>query len=132
VERVADTAGVPLVLFVDDEPLILRAVTRMMRKTSHQTAQADSLANAIAILEREPVACVVSDFRMPNANGLEVLEATMRLRPSCGRLLMTGQADPAALEQGLASGLIQAVLWKPFSEAELVAAVASAIANRRL
>ena len=56
-------------------------------------------AAAIAELKRGPFDVVVSDMRMPNVDGAEVLNQAAQLSPAAGRVLFTGFADPEALER---------------------------------
>lgn len=82
------------VLFVDDEPILLRGLARGVQ--AHQlpwrVSLAESGAEALEILTREPVDAIVTDMRMPGMDGSELLARTAELRPEVVRVVLSGQA----------------------------------------
>jgi len=94
----------PVILAVDDDPDVLRAVERDLRKQysdRYRVVSADSGAGALNILTRlsqraEPVALLVADHRMPQMNGIEFLTAAIREYPDVRRVLLTAYADTEA------------------------------------
>jgi thioredoxin reductase (NADPH) len=77
----------PVILTIDDDPDVLRAVERDLRQRYNQTyriLRADSGASALTLLRRlqqrnDPVALLVVDYRMPQMNGIETLTQSMKL-----------------------------------------------------
>ena len=94
----------PVLLAVDDDPDVLRAVERDLRQQysdRYRVMSADSGPSALSILTRlaeraEPVALLVADYRMPRMNGIEFLTAAIREFPDVRRVLLTAYADTEA------------------------------------
>src|SRR5215469_5211480 len=94
----------PVILAVDDDPDVLRAVERDLRKQysdRYRVMSTDSGPNALNILSRlaaraEPVALLVADYRMPQMSGIEFLTAAIRELPEVRRVLLTAYADTEA------------------------------------
>ena len=94
----------PVMLAVDDDPDVLRAVERDLRKQysdRYRVMSADSGPGALHILTRlaqrsEPVALLIADHRMPHMTGIEFLAAAIREFPDVRRVLLTAYADTEA------------------------------------
>jgi len=94
----------PVLLAVDDDADVLRAVERDLRKQysdRYRVMSADSGPGALNILTRlsqrsEPVALLIADHRMPHMNGIEFLTAAIREFPDVRRVLLTAYADTEA------------------------------------
>ncbi len=94
----------PVLLAVDDDPDVLRAVERDLRKQysdRYRVMSADSGQAALDILSRlaqrsEPVALLLADHRMPRMTGIEFLTAAIREFPDVRRVLLTAYADTEA------------------------------------
>ena len=81
------------ILLVDDEPNVLHALTRQLRKR-FDLRTAESGEAALRLLKTEgPFAVIVSDMRMPEMNGVELLATVKTLYPDTVRLMLTGNAD---------------------------------------
>jgi DNA-binding NtrC family response regulator len=119
---------VTTVLFVDDEPMMLRTLERASKQAPFCAHTAASVDEAVALMRTQAFDCVVTDFRMPRSNGIDVLEAARTLRPRAARVIMTGQADPQALEHARKAGVVQYVVEKPFTLAQLKNTIACALA----
>jgi HD-like signal output (HDOD) protein/CheY-like chemotaxis protein len=81
------------ILFVDDEPLILSAIQRSLFDTDWEIICAESGEEALEILPIEKPDVIVSDMRMPNMNGAELLEKVFALYPDTVRIILSGQSD---------------------------------------
>jgi len=123
------------ILCVDDERPILSALRRLLRRTGHPVLLAGSGAEALQILaargDDDPVALVISDMRMPQMSGAELLEQVAQRWPDSQRILLTGQADLDATVAAINEGRICRYLNKPWGDRELLEAVAAALAERR-
>jgi thioredoxin reductase (NADPH) len=94
----------PVLLAVDDDPDVLRAVERDLRKQysdRYRVMSSDSGPGALDILTRlaqrsEPVALLLADHRMPRMNGIEFLTEAIRKFPDVRRVLLTAYADTEA------------------------------------
>lgn len=93
------------ILFVDDEPLVLQGLQRMLRSQRHEWAMefVASAEQALARLNEADFDVVVSDMRMPVMNGAQFLAQVMLRRPSAVRIILSGQADQAAVLQSVGS-----------------------------
>ena len=116
----------PVMLAVDDDPDVLRAVERDLRKRysdRYRVMSADSGPAALNILARlsqrsEPVALLVADHRMPHMNGIEFLTAAIREFPDVRRVLLTAYADTEAAIGAINVVKLDHYLLKPWDPPE--------------
>lgn len=82
-------------MFVDDEPLVLQGLRRMLHPLRHEWEMVfmESGPQALASIDRSPVDVVVSDMRMPGMSGAEFLAEVMKRHPETIRLILTGHAE---------------------------------------
>ena len=115
-----------LILAVDDDPAVGRAIERDLRArygSRHRVLLADSGAAALGLVEQivrrgEPVALLVADQRMPGMTGVEFLGRALRLAPDCKRVLLTAYADTEAAIQAINEVGLDHYLMKPWSPPE--------------
>lgn len=101
------------VLLVDDDVNILAAYRRVLRGKL-ELSVAESGKEALTILKRsDPFAVIVSDYRMPEMDGIEILTQARELRPDTVRIMLTGQADMQAAIDAINQGNIFRFLTKP-------------------
>lgn len=126
------------ILFVDDDPSILSAFMRLLR---HETLIRDypSLTpfvvetapggrNALAAMRaRGPHAVIVSDLRMPEMDGVQLLEEARTVSPSSVRILLTGQGDIETAIEAVNRGGLFRFLTKPCAPEVLVGALDAAL-----
>ncbi len=91
------------ILFVDDEPEILRSLQNVLRKDRLRwnTLFAENAEAAVEIMARAPVDVIVTDMRMPMVDGAELLEQVRGAHPGTGRLVLSGHADRQLLLRAL-------------------------------
>ena len=114
------------ILVIDDEDVIRALVVEILETAGHEITGAESAENALALLEDNEFDLVVSDVIMPGLSGLELLEAVRSRRASLPVVLVTGAGTYDTLSQALTRGAA-GVVTKPFSHADLRAAVADAL-----
>ena len=120
------------ILCIDDEQNVLRSLTRLFLDDPYEILTATSGAEAIAILRREPVAVVISDYRMPGMNGVELLSRVRDLSPDAVRVLLTGSADlPIAIE-AIHRGEVFRFHVKPWVDEEIVRTVGEGVRRFQL
>ncbi|MEO8605243.1 MAG: hybrid sensor histidine kinase/response regulator [bacterium] len=107
------------VLAVDDEPANQRAVRRALIDDECTVLTAGSGAEALALMERQPVALVISDHRMPGMTGAEFLAETVARHPAVIRVVLTGYAAVDVLLEAINRSHVYHVLGKPWVAAEL-------------
>jgi response regulator RpfG family c-di-GMP phosphodiesterase len=127
-----ESADPPVVLFVDDEPSILSSLRRLFRPQGYRVLLAEGGKAGLAFLEAEPVDLVVSDMRMPEMDGAELLERVRERWPAVGRILLTGYADIGSTVAAINRGQIHRYIAKPWDDRELIMCVQDALERRRL
>ena len=115
----------PCVVLVDDEERILRSLSLLLRSRYEVLSTTDG-AQALAWVTQRPVHVVVSDQRMPRMTGVEVLRGVRSRSPATMRLLLTGYADLAAVEESVNEGEIFRFLEKPWDAPQLLETVEQA------
>lgn len=123
-ELAASAAALPRVLLVDDEPLVLSALERVMRRWARVTCAA-SAGVALEHLEAEPFDVVISDYAMGKTDGLTLLATVADRWPATARVLHTARA-PAGAGPALAKGVLHAVAEKPVEPTALRRVIAEA------
>ena len=111
------------VLVVDDEPMIRRFASRVLREEGFGVREATDGAEALELIRdgRADFGVVLSDIVMPRLNGVQLLQSLSALRPDLPVILMSGYGSAQLAERGIASPC--GVLGKPFSPEALVAEV---------
>jgi thioredoxin reductase (NADPH) len=116
----------PVLLTVDDDPGVSRAVARDLRRRygqDHRIVRAESGRDALDALREltlrgEPVAAILADYRMPEMNGIEFLEQAMDIAPHARRALLTAYADTDAAIQAINLVDVDHYLLKPWDPPE--------------
>ncbi len=112
------------ILFIDDEVPILNALKRLFHGNPNLTCHfAPSPLEALEILSRIQIDVIVSDYRMPQMTGTDLLAKIKDKRPKAVRMMITGQADLAAVQKAINEGGIFRFILKPWDDEELVQAV---------
>lgn len=132
-------ATAPLhVLLVDDEPAILHALVRTLRRGTAdglwpalRTEIFTDPAAALARAQEQPFALAISDFRMPGMNGAQFLAHLRECQPECRRVILSAHADFEGLTDAINSARISLFLSKPWNEPELLAAVHEELQEHR-
>lgn len=125
----------PAILCVDDEPLVLHSLKEQLRRRfgnrlQVETAEsADEAWEAIADLDADgtEIVVIVSDWLMPGMRGDAFLAEVHRRHPRVVTVMLTGQADEAAIERARRDAALHACLHKPWSESELARTIESAL-----
>lgn len=119
------------ILCVDDERIILSSLRTQLCDSlgdnySFEFAEsADEALEVIEELEEDNVeiALIISDWLMPGTKGDEFLIRVHKKHPHSGKILLTGQADEAAVMRAKLNANLHLVLAKPWSQAELLEAL---------
>ncbi len=125
-ETRAERVARPVLLTVDDDPSVSRSVARDLRRQygeNYRILRADSGAEALDVIKElvlrgEPVATILADYRMPQMNGVEFLEAAMDLVPQARRVLLTAYADTSAAIAAINVVDVDHYLLKPWEPPE--------------
>ncbi len=120
------------VLFVDDEYDVISAYKRNLRK-HFNVKTANSGKESLEILsDSEEFAVVVTDFRMPEIDGIQLLTEIQRLYPDTVRIIITGHADLQTAINAVNKGNIFRFLTKPIPTEDLISVVNDSIELFRL
>jgi len=103
-------------LIVDDEPNILNALTRLLRREAYTILSATSPSQAFEHLARQPVQVILSDQRMPDMSGTEFFARVRQLYPHTIRLVLTGYTDLESVTEAINRGAIYKFLTKPWDD----------------
>jgi two-component system, NtrC family, sensor kinase len=114
-------------LVVDDDEHVRRALKRVLKRTRCRVLEAADADAGLALLRDERVHVVVSDYRMPGMSGVEFLRVVKERWPRVQRVLLTGQADTAAIEEAVNQSEIFRFIWKPWDDSHLLLTVESAV-----
>ena len=119
------------VLFVDDDPKILAALRRQLRKKVEIETVTSGRDGLDAIRREGPFSVVVTDYCMPEMNGIEFLTEVRKVAPETVRMLLTGSADLNAAIQAVNQGNIYRFLTKPCSSDALLDALKTGMQEYR-
>ena len=112
----------PVIMAVDDDPAVLKAITRDLQTRyaeDYQVVGMPSAPPALArlggyALEDRPVALIVSDQRMPTMTGIELLERAKREAPEAKLVLLTAYADTDVAIKAINDIKLDRYLMKPW------------------
>jgi putative two-component system response regulator len=121
----------PRVLVAEDDPLVARYLLRCLQTGGYDAESAEDGVRAIAMLAGGGWDVVLTDFKMPRANGLEVIAAARRLDPSLPCVVVTAMNDMELAMNAMAEGAV-GFIPKPFRPDHLLVVVRNALERRRL
>lgn len=117
-------------LVVDDEVEIGDSVYHLLRR-DYDVLRATSAAQAVGLMATHEVHLIMTDQRMPEVTGVEMLQKVKTAHPEAIRMLFTGFADIESIIAAINQGHVYRYLSKPWQPEELEAAVADAAAEYR-
>lgn len=110
------------ILVVDDVPHTVEVLQRNLSSQGYAVLTAPGVAEALTILENTSVDLVVSDFKMPKADGLELVRHVRENLPDAEVIMITGYPSIEGAVTAVKIGA-EEYLAKPFTDEELYAAV---------
>jgi DNA-binding NtrC family response regulator len=129
------------ILLVDDESGVLNALSRLLRLTplivrgERWQISIDAFSSPVEALARAANCAydlVVSDFRMPEMDGVAVLRRMRELQPDCARVILSGYTDLNGLIAAINEARIDRFVAKPWNDFELVNALVQVLEIRAL
>jgi signal transduction histidine kinase/CheY-like chemotaxis protein len=117
------------ILVVDDEEIMLKLACDALRSQGHQVVGASGAFEALDRLKREKFDFILTDIKMPEMNGIELIEAAHKVNPSMGAIFMTGYASLDTAKKAIQEGAYDYIL-KPFDLHEIRGAVSRAVQKR--
>ncbi len=114
------------VLFVDDEVNILKAVQRLLRPEDMTVLCASTGEEALEILSKTKTQVVVTDQRMPEMSGVDLLSSVRQRHPDIVRMMLTGFTEMNVAVEAINRGEIYRLITKPWNDDELRATIRQA------
>ncbi len=115
-------------LVVDDEPDVCESVHDLLRR-EFRVLKANSAQEGYRLLQEEEVHIIMTDQRMPQATGVELLTKAKTRAPQAIRMLFTGYADLDSIIAAINQGHVFQFMKKPWQPEDLQAAVRQAAAE---
>ena len=119
------------ILVVEDEEEFRLSVTKVLRRAGHDVDAAPDGASALALAREHAYRLLVTDFRLPDVDGLALMRQVRAVRPDCEVLVMTAYGNIPLAVEAVREGAWD-FLTKPFKKAELEHAVAKALEKQAL
>ena len=121
----------PRILVVDDERSMRELLAIVLRREGYEVQLAENGRTAIALLERDPVDLLISDIKMPDMSGVDVLRAAKKIDPHVLAIMITAFASTETAVEAMRLGACD-YLSKPFDVDLLKMKVREKIDNRQL
>ena len=116
-----ERGGFPVnrILVVEDEPDLAVTYERLLRRQGYRVVRAASRADGLGVVQAAPPSLVISDLRLPDGDGLDIVRAAQALAPPVPVIVVSAFATRASREAALAAGAA-AFLAKPFVASALL------------
>lgn len=124
-------AALPTGLLIDDNDLIRLTVEESLLMEKIPLHTTDSIREALDWIENRPMSFILSDHRMPQMSGVDLLKVAWQHQPSTPRILLTGALNQDTLIRAVNEAHIFAVLQKPWQLEELIGTLHAAIESYR-
>ncbi len=119
-------------LLVDDEPNVLAALKRLLRRDAYQILTASNGPQGLELLANNPVDIIVSDQRMPGMTGVEFLRQAKALYPDTIRIVLSGYTELQSVTDAINEGAIYRFLTKPWDDSQLRSFIEEAFQHKEL
>nr|QEO74364.1 response regulator [uncultured bacterium] len=114
------------IMLVDSDPANLRLLEGLFNE-EYEVLSAASAAAALCVLAQHDVALLITEQRLPDMSGVELLKRTASMRPHTVRIILTGYADADALVEAINCGQVYRFVTKPWDGEDLQLTVARAL-----
>src|SRR5918993_1710891 len=118
------------ILVVDDERSMREFLAIMLAREGHDVVAAENGAQALAALRQRPFDLLISDIRMPDCSGIDVLREAKGLQADLPGILMTAFSSTETAIEALRSGALD-YISKPFDVDEMKRVIAQALERRQ-
>jgi two-component system response regulator (stage 0 sporulation protein F) len=110
------------ILIVDDESMMRNLLQKILRREGYKTFTAANGKEALGVMASESVDIVISDLKMPEVDGFELLKSIKQLHPDVGVIIMTAYGDTYTVKDVLLLGADE-YITKPFKSHEITLVV---------
>lgn len=118
------------ILLVDDEPNVLKALSRLLKE--YHLSTAGSSEEALIMAENLQFDLVITDYKMPGINGVDFLILFKRMQPDAIRIVLSGFADLEGVQHAINDAEVFRFINKPWSNLEITSVVKNGLAHRRM
>ncbi len=125
------TSTLPKILFVDDEEPVLESISRLLHGR-YELSLASNPIDALQHVAQKTFDVVVSDMRMPQMSGTELLKRIRKTQPDATRVVLSGHSDLEAAAAAINDGQVFRFLIKPAKREVLLGALDAAVEQKRL
>jgi two-component system response regulator HydG len=122
--------GTTKVLVVDDDRIVLRAVSEILQREGYQVLAIDDAVEALAVAKDPSIDVAVLDIKMPNLSGLDLLRAVKQARPEVEVIVMTAFATVETAVEAVKAGAYD-YLTKPFENIDDLSLTVAKAAERK-
>lgn len=103
------------VLFVDDEPFVLKVIERKFKKTNIKCYFTSHVDEAVDILKDKEIDVLVTDIQMPEHNGIEFSKIVSEISPRTVRIILSGSSRVASIIEAINEGHVYKYIEKPWT-----------------
>lgn len=111
------------ILFVDDEVKILKSFETLFADTDYEIVAAENGMKALDIIESQEIDLIISDMRMPNMTGYELLSEVKKRFPHIVRVILSGPTEERIIFDSLQKNIAKLYFLKPWEDANIINAV---------
>lgn len=108
----------PVVLCIDDDPPVLSAIRRLLRREPYEVLTTLDPAEVMALVSSREVSLIIADQRMPLMLGTELLKSVRRVSPGTVCVILTGHADLSDIAGAMNDGAVDRLIRKPWDDEE--------------
>lgn len=119
------------VLIIDDDTDICLLLERFLKRNDFLVSKAFSAAKGLQLLEKESIDLVLCDFRLPDAEGMDVLQKIKVMKPETAVIIITGYSDVKVAINCIRQGAVDYVT-KPIHPEEILISIKKALASDQL
>ena len=118
------------VLIIDDEDIVRVSCQRILVPEGYEVRSTNSAAEGLGLLAHEPVDVVLTDLKMPDIDGMQVLEKIKEKWPDIEVIMITGYQTITTAVEAIKLGAFD-YIEKPFTPGAIVEAIDKAISHRQ-
>lgn len=118
------------ILIVEDDPSVCDALTIVLADAGYLVASAPTAAGGLEKANAQSFDVIITDIRLPDRSGLEVVRETHTKDPTCVIIAITAYSSPQLIDESLRFGA-RVLLSKPFSPSEILYWIESQLAQKR-
>jgi DNA-binding NtrC family response regulator len=128
-----ERADTPTIVLVDDEEMVVTSIKSfLMLETDYEVRGFTSPAEALEFLEKNRADVVVSDYLMPDIDGISFLAKVKHLQPEATRILLTGYADKENAIKAINDVGLYQYIEKPWENEDLKLIIRNGLEKRLL